>query len=54
MTDQPTPETAQAADGRRRRRRERQPDAVIGLVTDGAYAVIVGVFSNPTDAAVGL
>ena len=30
--------------------RTRQPDAVIGLVTDGAYAVIVGVFSNPTDA----
>ena len=34
MTDQPTPENA-------------QPEAVIGLVTDGAYAVIVGG-SSPT------
>ncbi|HYH93867.1 MAG TPA: DUF1269 domain-containing protein [Candidatus Saccharimonadales bacterium] len=45
MTDQTTPETtkdATAASG--------QPDAMIGLVTDGAYAVIVGVFSNTTDA----
>ena len=51
MTDQPTPENAQDAvatsstDGA-----DAKPDAVIGLVTDGAYAVIVGVFSNPTDA----
>ena len=44
MTDQTTPETTQdtAPQG--------QPDAVIGLVTDGAYAVVVGVFSNTTDA----
>ena len=41
MTDQPTPETTSA---------DAQPDAVIGLVTDGAYAVIVGVFSNTTEA----
>ena len=41
MTDQPTPETSGASD---------RPDAVIGLVTDGAYAVIVGVFSNTADA----
>jgi uncharacterized membrane protein len=45
MTDQTTPETTQdtAAAG-------DQPDAVIGLATDGAYSVIVGVFSNTTDA----
>ena len=44
MTDQTTPETTQdAAAG-------DQPDAMIGLVTDGAYSVIVGVFSNTTDA----
>jgi uncharacterized membrane protein len=44
MTDQTTPEPTQdaAADG--------QPEAVIGLVTDGAYAVIVGVFANTSDA----
>lgn len=41
MTDQTTPDTAAA---------DVQPDAVIGLVTDGAYAVIVGVFANTTDA----
>ena len=39
MADQPTPDATSA-----------QPDAVIGLVTDGAYAVIVGVFSDPTAA----
>jgi uncharacterized membrane protein len=51
MTDQPTPETTQAADGTAADDGANgQPDAVIGLVTDGAYAVIVGVFSNPTDA----
>jgi uncharacterized membrane protein len=38
VTDQTTPEAT-------------QPDAVIGLVTDGAYSVIVGVFSDTTDAA---
>lgn len=41
MTDQTTPDPAAA---------DVQPDAVIGLVTDGAYAVIVGVFANTTDA----
>jgi uncharacterized membrane protein len=40
MADQNTPETPQSD----------QPDAVIGLVTDGAYALIVGVFSNTTEA----
>ncbi len=47
MTDQSTPEAASVADGTSA---DTQPDAVIGLVTDGAYTVIVGVFSNPTDA----
>jgi uncharacterized membrane protein len=37
LTDQTSPETT-------------QPDAVIGLVTDGAYALIVGVFSDPNEA----
>jgi len=45
MTDQTTPETTQDAAAA-----SDQPDAVIGLATDGAYSVIVGVFSNTTDA----
>lgn len=45
MTDQTTPETTKDPAGA-----TEQPDAVIGLATDGAYSVIVGVFSNTTDA----
>jgi uncharacterized membrane protein len=53
MTDQQTPPQttdagsngAGATDGAGER-----PDAMVGLVTDGAYAVIVAVFSNTQDA----
>jgi uncharacterized membrane protein len=44
MTDETTPETTTDTGT------SDQPDAVIGLATDGAYSVIVGVFSNTTDA----
>jgi uncharacterized membrane protein len=48
MTDQPTARSS--ANGGHGESSDDRPDAVVGLVTDGAYAVIVGVFSNTTDA----
>ena len=47
MTDQQKP--AGGADGGSNGSGE-QPDAMVGLVTDGAYSLIVGVFANTTDA----
>jgi uncharacterized membrane protein len=48
MTDQSTPENAatSATDGSS----SGGPDAMVGLVTDGAYTLIVGVFANTDDA----
>ena len=48
MTDQSSPEKAATAptDGSS----DGGPDAMVGLVTDGAYTLIVGVFANTDDA----
>jgi uncharacterized membrane protein len=48
MTDQSSPEKAETAptDGSS----DGGPDAMVGLVTDGAYTLIVGVFANTDDA----
>jgi len=48
MTDQSKPELP-ASDQDTTNGGER-PDAMVGLVTDGAYTLIVGVFPNPDDA----
>jgi uncharacterized membrane protein len=53
MTDQPTPADSSAqSDGSAASTADspNQPDAMVGLVSDGAYTLIVGVFSNTTDA----
>jgi uncharacterized membrane protein len=54
MADQTTPETTPATDEAAAApatpEASDRPDAVIGLVTDGAYSLIVGVFSNTSDA----
>jgi uncharacterized membrane protein len=47
MTDPTTPEaTASSGNGSA----DSAPDAMVGLVTDGAYALIIGVFNNTDDA----
>ena len=48
MTDQATPDkpAATTTDGSS----NGEPDAMVGLVTDGAYTLIVGVFANTDDA----
>jgi uncharacterized membrane protein len=48
MTDQSTPKPAASASANGSS--DAQPDAMVGLVTDGAYTLIVGVFANTTDA----
>jgi len=48
MTDQSTPE--KAATSSTNGSSDSQPDAMVGLVTDGAYTLIVGVFANTDDA----
>jgi uncharacterized membrane protein len=48
MTDQSTPEKAATTSANSSS--DGGPDAMVGLVTDGAYSLIVGVFANTDDA----
>jgi uncharacterized membrane protein len=48
MTDQSTPEKAPTTSSNGSS--NAGPDAMVGLVTDGAYTLIVGVFANTDDA----
>ncbi|MFL5755600.1 MAG: DUF1269 domain-containing protein [Chloroflexota bacterium] len=51
MTDEITPESTKSGeDVEAGATTDGRPDAMIGLATDGAYTLIVGVFSNTTDA----
>ena len=52
MTEQTTPDASSTSTdpASTNGSTESGPDAMVGLVTDGAYALIVGVFNNTSDA----